>query len=170
MEDEINDRDDLKNIMEATDIRKILSGQECEDVVLQMFNFEKLSRAKCFRAHGQDGKIASTKISFSSDINERVEKLNKKLPILRITSYQLYNGSFLFVKDFEVLRILDILVGSPEYLTDKDYEEIKTQLKSNGNLPQTPSMVNKKLTDRHVEQLNTQPRSTSERLKNRGSV
>ena len=167
MEEEDNDIDDFKKLMESSDIKKILSGQDCESLVLQIYNFERLSRAKSYRAHGQDGRLASTKISFSANINNKVEELYGKLPILRITSYQLYNGSFLFIKDFDVLSILDTLVGSPEYLTVKDYEQMKTLSNANTNLPQTPSMVNKKLTNKHVEQLNVVPRSSSQRVKNR---
>ena len=167
LEDEINDRDEIKNLMEHTDLRKVLGGQECENPVLQIFNFEKLSRAKCYRAHGQDGNIASSKISFSANINDRVEEFDNKYPILSITSYQLYNGSFLFIRDFEVLRILDNLEGTPEYLTEKDYDEMKAHLKANDNLPQTPSMVIRKLSNKNVDELNARPISTSQRLKNR---
>ena len=96
--------------------------------------------------------------------------MDKKLPIVRISSYQLYNGSFMFVKDFEVLQIVDIMLGSPEYLTEKDYEDMKNLLNPNENLPQTPSMVKRKLTDKHVEQLNVKPRSTSQRVVKNRSV
>ena len=161
LEDEINDRDEIKNLMEHTDLRKVLGGQECENPVLQIFNFEKLSRAKCYRAHGQDGNIASSKISFSANINDRVEEFDNKYPILSITSYQLYNGSFLFIRDFEVLRILDNLEGTPEYLTEKDYDEMKAHLKANDNLPQTPSMVIRKLSNKNVDELNARPISTA---------
>ena len=166
MEEEDNDIDDFKKLMESSDIKKILSGQDCESLVLQIYNFERLSRG-IVQSHGQDGRLASTKISFSANINNKVEELYGKLPILRITSYQLYNGSFLFIKDFDVLSILDTLVGSPEYLTVKDYDQMKTLSNANTNLPQTPSMVNKKLTNKHVEQLNVVPRSSSQRVKNR---
>ena len=106
-------RDELSKLMKETDLKKLLSGQECENVVLQMFNFEKVGRGKFFRAHCQNGKVASTKLTFSYNLNKKVIQLENKLPILRITSYQLYNGSFMFVKGFDVLKNLDVLLGSP---------------------------------------------------------
>ena len=73
----------------------------------------------------------------------------------------------MFIRDFEVLRILDNLEGKPEYLTEKDYDEMKAHLKANDNLPQTPSMVIRKLSNKNVDELNARPISTSQRLKNR---
>ena len=53
-------------------------------------------------------------MTFSANLNERVIEMDQKLPIVRISSYQLYNGSFMFVKDFDVLQVVDIMLGSPE--------------------------------------------------------
>lgn len=89
---------------------------------------------------------------------------------MKITSYQLYNGSFMFVKNFTVLHVVDTILGSPEYLTERDYEDMKNLSNPNESLPQTPSMVKRKLTDKHVEQLNVKPRSTSQRLVKNRSV
>ena len=47
---------------------------------------------------------------------------------------------------------------------------MKNLLNPNENLPQTPSMVKRKLTDNHVEQLYVKPRSTSHRVVKNRSV
>ena len=170
MTQEIEKQDELRDLMKGTDIRKLLSGSKCDDVVLQTFNFEKIGRGKCYRAHGQNGVLATTKITFSANLNEQVKEMDKKLPVMKITSYQLYNGSFMFVKNFTVLHVVDTILGSPEYLTERDYEDMKNLSNPNESLPQTPSMVKRKLTDKHVEQLNVKPRSTSQRLVKNRSV
>ena len=169
MAEEKEDRDELQKMMEDTDIWNLLIGQKCSHVVLQMYNFQKLGRGKCFRAHAQNGKVASTKVSFSPTLNEKTEELDKKLPVVKVTEYQLFNGSFLFIKSFEVLQILDSLLGSPDYLTEKDYKNIQKISKPNTNLPQTPSMVNRKLTDKHVAESNVKPRSNSQRQTKRNN-
>ena len=120
MAEEMDDRDKLQKMMEDTDIWNLLIGQECSNVVLQMYNFQKLGRGKCFRAPAQNGTVASTKVSFSPTLNERIEELDRKLPVVRVTEYQLFNGSFIFIKSFDVLQIQDNMLGSPEYLTQKD--------------------------------------------------
>ena len=169
MAEEMDDRDKLQKMMEDTDIWNLLIGQECSNVVLQMYNFQKLGRGKCFRATAQNGKVASTKVSFSPTLNEKIEELDKKLPVVRVMECQLFNGSFIFIKSFEVLQILDTMLGSPEYLTEKDYENIQKISKPNTNLPQTPSMVNRKLTDKHVAESNMKPRSGSQRQTKRNN-
>ena len=74
----------------------------------------------------------------------------------------------MFMKDFQDLQVADIMMGLSEYLTEKDYEDLKNLLNPNEKLPQTPSMVKRKPTDNHVEQLYVKPRSTSHRVvKNR---
>ena len=61
--------------------------------------------------------------------------------VLKITYYELYNRSFVVVKDFAVLEIFDAVLGSPAFLTKQDYETIKavSKLKPNQVHPQTPS-------------------------------
>ena len=105
MAEEMDDRDKLQKMMEDTDIWNLLIGKECSNVVLQMYNFQKLGRGKCFRAHAQNGTVASTKVSFSPTLNERIEELDRKLPVVRVTEYQLFNGSFIFIKSFDGLQI-----------------------------------------------------------------
>ena len=84
MTQEIEKQDELRDLMKATDIRKLLSGSKCDDVVLQTFNFEKIGRGKCYRAHGQNGVLATTKITFSANLNEQVKEMDKKLPVMKI--------------------------------------------------------------------------------------
>ena len=74
------------------------------------------------------------------------------------------------MKDLQDLQVADIMMCLLEYLTQKDYKELKNLLNPNENLPQTPSMVKRKLTDNHVEQLYVKPRSTSHRVVKNRSV
>ena len=142
--------DDLENQMKATSIEKVLGGTDCNDVVLQVYNFEEVQRGKFYRAYGQNVVVATTKIAFSSNLNSRVEEVYGKFPVIKILSYELYNGSFIVVKDFELLEIFDSVLGSPVFLTKDDYERIKLLVKPKENQAQTPSMVKKVLSDRHV--------------------
>jgi hypothetical protein len=72
---------------------------------------------------------------------------------------------------FYVIKVLSLSSGIPDYLTDKDYEHFKGANKqTHENLPQTPTLVAKKLTSKHVKQIETVPtRSASQRLKNRSN-
>ena len=99
-------------------------------------------------------KIGTTKLAFSSNINSRVKQLYGKLPVIQITKYELYNGSFIVVKDFKLLEIFDSLLGCPVYLTEQDYERLKSVSKPNARLAQTPSMVKKVLSEKHVTDVN----------------
>ena len=101
-------------------------------------------------------------------MNEKLENLKEKLPIIKLTKFVLYNDSFLFIEDFEVLKVLQKRVGNPEYLTENEYAYLKQNMRPNRNLPQTPTMVTKKMTTKYVNQVNLKPdRSMSQRLKNR---
>ena len=171
MRDESIDDQKFLTMMENTDLASILSGHDLFEPVLQVFNFQILTKGKCYRAHAHDGKITTTKFAFTTDLNNRVEKLVGHQPVLRITNFKLYNGSFIVVTDFVVIKVLPLSLGTPDYLTDKDYEYFKgVNRQTHGNLPQTPTLVAKKLTSRHVNQIEGVPtRSASQRLKNRSN-
>ena len=68
-----------------------------------------------------------------------------KLPVLKITNYELYNRSFVVVKDFAVLEIFDAVLGSPDFLTKQDYETIKavSKLKPNQVHPKKTLLVSR---------------------------
>ena len=168
IEEEINSSDEYTNLMEATDLKSILSGVEVAGFTIQVFNFQKLSKAKCFRVHGHDSKIVTTKIVFSTNLNKKIEELLEMKPIIKITDYHLYNASFLVIKEFDVIKLLEMVAGTPKYLTDEDYEDLKSTMVASKNLPQTPTMLNKKLTDKHLEKIDNVPLcSSSVRIKNR---
>ena len=169
LEAETNDDHKYLEMMKDTDIRKVLIGGQTLEPILQVFNFQNLSQGKCYRAHAHDGKATTTKFAFTADINDRVGKLIGHQPILRITNFKLYNGSFIVVTDFDIVKVLESSVATPDYLTDKDYEYLReVNKKSHGNLPQTPTLISKKLTKKHIKQIEeVSGRSTSQRLKNR---
>ena len=159
--------DELERKMNLTSIENLLGGIDCHNAILQVYNFEEVQRGKFFRAYGQNCKLATTKIAFSNNLNSRVEELYGKLPVIKIHSYELYNGSFVVVKDFEVLEIFDYVLGSPVFLTNEDYQRIKSSLKPKENQAQTPSLVKKVLSERHVTEVNTAQKSSSRFNKNR---
>ena len=168
--EEDNDNN-LRRMMKDTNIREILAGGNdgCEQPILQVFNFEILKKGKAFRGHAHDGKVSTTKIAFTVDLNDQVEKLVGHKPILKVENFKLYNGSFLIVTEFSIVQMLDNLIDTPEYLTKADYEGFKVANKqTNETLPQTPTLVSKKLTKRHVSQIDVSTtRTTSQRLKQR---
>ena len=168
--EEDNDNN-FRRMMKDTNIREILAGGNdgSEQPILQVFNFEILKKGKAFRAHAHDGKVSTTKIAFTVDLNDQVEKLVGHKPILKVENFKLYNGSFLIVTEFSIVQMLDNLIDTPEYLTKADYEGFKVANKqSNETLPQTPTLVSKKLTKRHVSQIDVSTtRTTSQRLKER---
>lgn len=167
LEEELNEEEHL-SLMENTDIRNVLTGDRSNEPILQVYSFQKLSKQKCYKAHAHDGQRATTKITFCSNLNEKLENLKEKLPIIKLTKFVLYNDSFLFIEDFEVLKVLQKRVGNPEYLTENEYAYLKQNMRPNRNLPQTPTMVTKKMTTKYVNQVNLKPdRSMSQRLKNR---
>ena len=104
---------------------------------------------------------------FSLNLNSRVEEVYGKFPVIRILSYELYNASFIMVKDFDLLEIFDIVLGSPVFFTKDDYERMKLLLKPKKNQAQTPSMVKTVLSDRHVSKVNTSQKTSSRVTKNR---
>ena len=173
LEEEMEDIDHYQHMLRDTDIRKILSGnEELNQPILQGFQFEKLRNGKCFRSHGHDSKVTTTKITFSADINEKVELLLNKMPIIRVTNFILYNGSFLFIKDFEMIKMLERKIADPDYIVQQEYEDLKLISKPNSNLPQTPTMAIRKLSDKNVDKTNkSSSRSSSHRIrkKNQGS-
>ena len=157
-------------MMQNTDIRKLLTAEGIAEPILQISNFQNLSQGKCYRAHANDGKVATTKFAFTAELNKRIIELIGTQPIIKITSSKLYNGSFIVVTDFEIVKVLETSLGFPEYLTDRDYEQFKVlnATKKHDNLPSTPTLVNKKLTNKHVEQIEVVPgRPSSQRMKNR---
>jgi hypothetical protein len=170
LEVEVNDDHKYLEMMKDTDIKKVLIGDESLEPILQVFNLQNLSQGKCYRAHAHDGKVTTTKFAFTADINDRVVKLIGHQPIIRLTNFKLYNGSFIVVSDFDIVKVLESSLGTPDYLTDKDYEYLReVNKKAHKNLPQTPTLVSKKLTNKHVKQIEeVSGRSTSQRLKNRG--
>ena len=87
------------------------------------------------------------------------------MPVIKVTDFILFNGSFLFIKDFEVIKILDYIIAKVDYLEKKDYEELKALSMPNPNLPQTPTVVKKKLTNKTAENLQIPTRATSQRNK-----
>ena len=89
-------------MMKETNLREILAGNNegTEEPILQMFNFEILGKGKTYRAHAHDGKVATTKIAFVVDLNNQVEKLVGHNPVLKISKFKLYNGSFIVITDF----------------------------------------------------------------------
>ena len=168
IEEEIQNAEYNRDIMKDTDLKKLLAGEDSDQPVLQVFNFEKVSRAKCYRSHGHDGKVATTKITFSSNINQKLEMLLQKMPLIRITRFVLYNGSFLIINDFEVIKMLEVKIAETEYLLPQEYEYLRLLSKPNSNLPQTPSMTFTKLSDKKIERTSQSvTRSSSQRVKNR---
>ena len=145
LENEMNEFEDYIDLLRETDIRSLLSGEKGQPI-LQLYNFKKVDKAKCFKADAHDGKVATTKITFSANVNEEVEEVKGRMPVIKVTDFILFNGSFLFIKDFEVIKILDYIIAKVDYLEKKDYEELKALSMPNPNLPQTPTVVKKKLT------------------------
>ena len=169
IENVTNDDNKFRRMIEGTDLRKILSGNNdgTEEPILQVFNFEILGKGKAFRAHAHDGKVSTTKIAFTVDLNKQVEKLVGHNPVLKISNFKLYNGSFIVITAFSVVQMLDLSLGTPEYLTEHEYSCFKAANKTRDSLPQTPTMVSKKLTKRHVSQIEVSTkatRTTSQRL------
>ena len=68
------------------------------------------------------------------------------MPVTKVIDFILFNGSVLFIKDFEEIKILDYKIADVDYLEDKDYEDFKAMSMPNPNLPQTATVVKKKLT------------------------
>ena len=167
LEDEMENFHAYLDMMKSTDIKELLSGEQDGQPVLQVFNFQKVTKAKCFKSSGHDGKVVTTKITFSANIDEKVKDLQHKLPLIRLTNFVLYNGSFLFVKNFEVIKMFDTMLADPDYLTEKEYDEIKQISKPSPNLPQTPTLSMKKLTDKSVDQITLPTRSSSQRIQKR---
>ena len=168
LEKELNENEEIFAMMETTDIRNILTGDTSVIPTVQLYNFKKMTKAQCFKVNAHDGKRAATKFIFCANLNERLSALVKNYPIVRLTKFKLYNGSFVFIEDFEVVQILDTKIGDAEDLTEIDYERMKRNLRPNSAHPQTPTLVTKKLTKRHVEEVNRLPsRSASIRVKNR---
>ena len=167
LEDEMESMDEYLELMKETDIRKLLSGEKQNQSVLQVFSFQKVTKAQCFKSQGSDGKVTTTKITFSANINEKVDDLMGKQPLIRLTNYVLYNGSFIFVKDFEVIKIFEKRIADTYYLTQQDYDDLKLVSKPSSNLPQTPTLSMKKLTDKNVDQSTLPTRSSSQRIMNR---
>ena len=100
--------DIYKHMMRETDIRKILSGnKETDQPILQVFQFDKVRNGKSYRSHGHDCKVTTTKLTFSANINEKVEPLLNKMPIIRVTNFVLYNSSFL------EQRVLHLILFAP---------------------------------------------------------
>ena len=153
------------DMLKRTNLKLLLTGREKGQPVVQLFNFRKLVKAKCYRCDALDGKIATTKITFSANVDEKVKDLLDKMPLIRMTDFILYNGSFLFVKDFEVIKTLDYKLADVEYLSPEDYEEIKAVSKPNPNLPLTPTLVQKKLSNKNIETIQAPTRSASQRTK-----
>ena len=132
LEEEMENVHAYLDMMKSTDIKELLSGEQDGQPVLQVFNFQKVTKAKCFKSSGHDGKVVTTKITFSANIDEKVKDLQHKLPLIRLTNFVLYNGSFLFVKNFEVIKMFDTMLADPDYLTEKEYDEIKLISKGPG--------------------------------------
>ena len=63
---------------------------------------------------------SSKQILEFNKINDRVVTLIGHQPILRITNFKLYNGSFIVVTDFDIVKVLESSVATPDYLTDKE--------------------------------------------------
>ena len=103
-----------------TSIEKILGGADCNDVILQVYNFEEVQRGKFYRAYGQNTIVATTKIAFSSNLNSRVEEVYGKFPVIKMLSYELYNMSFILVKDFDLLEIFDSVSSVKRILLSND--------------------------------------------------
>ena len=169
IENVTNDDNKFRRMIEGTDLRKILSGNNdgTEEPILQVFNFDILGKGKAYRAHAHDGKVSTTKIAFTVDLNKQVEKLVGHNPVLKISNFKLYNGSFIVITAFSVVQMLDLSLGTPEYLTEHEYSCFKAANKTRDSLPQTPTMVSKKLTKRHVSQIEVSTkatRTTSQRL------
>ena len=171
LEEETNDDHKFLEMMKDTDIKKVLTGDDSFTPILQVFNFQNLSQGKCYRAHAHDGKVTTTKFAFTADINNRVADLIGHQPVIRVTNFKLYNGSFIVVTDFDIVKVLESSLGTPDYLTDEDYKYLKEVNKqAHDNLPQTPTLVAKKLTNKHVKQIEVvSTRTTSQRLKNRNT-
>ena len=169
IEEEIQNAEYYRDIIKDTDIKKLLAGENSgHQPVLQVFNFEKVARAKCYRSHGHDGKVATTKITFSSNLNQAVEMLLEKMPLVRIKRFVLYNGFFLVIKDFEVIKTLEVQIAETVYLLPEEYEELKLQSKASSNLPQTQSMAFTKLSDKNIDRASQSvTRSSSQRIKNK---
>ena len=167
IENVADDDNKFKRMMEGTDLREILAGNNdgTEEPILQVFNFEILGKGKAYRAHAHDGKVSTTKIAFTVDLNKEVEKLVGHNPVLKVCNFKLYNGSFIVITDFSVVQMLDLSLGTPKYLTELDYSSFKAaNSQTRDSLPQTPTLVSKKLTKRHVEVSTTATRTTSQRL------
>ena len=166
LENEMQEAGEHIDLLKKTNLKLLLTGREKGQPVVQLFNFKKLARAKCYRSDALDGKIATTKITFSANVNDKVEEVFDKMPLIRITDFILFNGSFLFVKDFEVIKTIDYKLADVEYLGPKDYEEIRAVSKPNPDLPQTPSLVQKKLSNKNVTAIQQVPtRAASQRSK-----
>ena len=165
LENEMEEAGGHIDMLKRTNLKLLLTGREKGQPVVQLFNFRKLVKAKCYRCDALDGKIATTKITFSANVDEKVKDLLDKMPLIRMTDFILYNGSFLFVKDFEVIKTLDYKLADVEYLSPEDYEEIKAVSKPNPNLPLTPTLVQKKLSNKNIETIQAPTRSASQRTK-----
>ena len=167
----VGEEDKFRKMMKGTNLRDMLAGKHgsTEEAVLQVFNFEILQKGKAFRAHAHDGKVATTKIAFTANLNEQVEKLVGHNPVLKITNFKLYNGCFIVIIDFTLVQMLDKSLGTTEYFTEHDYSRFKElNNQTRDSLPQTPSLVSKKMTKKHVNQMEvsaTSTRTTSQRLK-----
>ena len=72
LENEMNKFGDDIDLLRETDIRSLLSGEKGQPI-LQLYNFKKVEKAKCFKADAHGGKVPTTKITFSANVNEGVE-------------------------------------------------------------------------------------------------
>ena len=90
------------------------------------------------------------------------------MPLVRIKRFVLYNGSFLVIKEFEVIKTLEVQIAETVYLLPEEYEELKLQSKASSNLPQTQSMAFTKLSDKNIDRASQSvTRSSSQRIKNK---
>ena len=100
-------------------------------------------------------------------MNDKVKDVLDKMPLIK--DFILSNGSFLYVKDFKWIKTFDYKLADVEYLGPKEYKEIKIVSKPNPDLPQTPSLVQKKLSNKNIatfQQVPTRaPRQRSKKKK-----
>ena len=171
MHNELNLDDFLKSKMKNTDVRKLLSGERVETPVLQVHCFEKLSRGNFYRAKAHNGSVGINKFTFSSNLNDQIHELLGKFPVIELQNYKLYNDSFVVVKEFIVLDICEVLIGEPDYLTEDEYQFLRSS-KSVTSLATTPSLITKKMSSKHVDKVDCSKVKTSDRVKRRniGSI
>ena len=57
---------------------------------------------------------------FSLNLNFLVEEVYGKFPVIKMLSYELYNMSFILVKDFDLLEIFDSVSSVKRILLSND--------------------------------------------------